>query len=68
MVTCDKVQSYLKGLPRTRHVQMDQDIHGLRIRNGKTAPTSPLVPSKVEGLDMLSRHDSRAVEDESDVS
>ena len=49
-VTCDEVQSYLKGFPQMRHIQMNQDIHGLRIGNGTTAPTSPLVPSKVEGL------------------
>ena len=28
-----------------------------------TTPMSPLVPSKVEGLDTLSRHDSSVVED-----
>ena len=67
-VTCDKVQSYLKGLPRTSHVRTNQDIHSLRIGNGVTAPTSPLVPSEVEGLDTLSWHDDRVVEDESEVS
>ena len=50
------------------HIRTDKDTHGLRIGNGATAPTSPLVPSEVEGLDMLSRHDSSVVEDESDVS
>ena len=50
------------------HIQVDQDIHGLRIGNSMTAPTSPLVPSKVEGLNMLSRHESSVVEDKSDVS
>ena len=50
------------------HIRVDQDVHSLRIRNGMTAPTSPLVPSEVEGLDMLSRHDSSVVEDENDVS
>ena len=68
MVTCDEVQSYLKGLPRICNVQTDQDIHSLRIRNGTTAPTSPLMPSKVEGLDTLSWHVGSVVEDESNVS
>ena len=31
-------------------------------------PTSPLMPSKVEGLDTLSWHVGSVVEDESDVS
>ena len=47
---------------------MDQDIHGLRIRNGVTTPTSPLVPPKVEGLDTLNWHVGSVIEDESDVS
>ena len=50
------------------HIQSDKDIHGLRIGNGATAPTSPLMPSKVKGLDMLSWHVGSVVEDESDVS
>ena len=33
-----------------------------------TAPTSPLVPSKVEWLDRLSWHVGSVVEDESNVS
>ena len=65
---CDEVQSYLKGFLRTCHVQTDQDIQSLRIRNGVTAPTSPLVPPEVERLNKLSWHVSRVVEDESDVS
>ena len=67
-VTYDEAQSYLKGFPGTSNVQTDQDVHGLRIRNGATAPMSPLVPPKVEGLDALSWHDSSVVEDKSNVS
>ena len=67
-VTCDEVKSYLKAFPRTRHVRMDEDVHSLRIRNSLTTPTSPLVPTEVEGLNTLSWHDSSVVEDESDVS
>ena len=68
MVTCDKVQSYLKGFLWTSHIRTDKDIHGLRIGNGATAPTSPLVPSEVEGLDTLRWHVGSVVEDEGDVS
>ena len=46
----------------------DDNVHRLRIGNGTTAPTSPLVPSEVKGLDMLSWHVGSVVEDESDVS
>ena len=59
---------YLKGFLQTCHIQTDQDIHGLRIGNRTTTPMSPLVPSKVEGLNALSRHESSVVEDKSDVS
>ena len=68
MVTCDKVQSYLKALPRTHYVRMDEDVHSLRIGNSTTTPMSPLMPSEVEELDTLSWHDGSVVEDESDVS
>ena len=68
MVTCDKVQSYLKSFSWTRYIRLNQNIHGLRIRNSMTTPLSPLMPSKVEQLNMLSRHESSVVEDESDVS
>ena len=67
-VTCDEVQSYLKGFPQMSNVQMDKDIYGLRIRNSVTAPTSPLMPSKVKGLDTLSWHVGSVVEDKSDVN
>ena len=40
----------------------------MRIRSGATTPTSPLMPSKVEGLDTLRWHVGRRVEDKSDVS
>ena len=67
-VACDKVQSYLEGFPRMSNIRTDQNVHHLRIRNGATAPTSPLVPSKVEVLDMLSWHAGSMVEDEGNVS
>ena len=68
MVTCDKVQSYLKGFPRMHNIRVDQNIHGLRIGSRTTTPTSPLVPSEVERLDTLSWYDGSVVEDESIVS
>ena len=68
MVTCDEIQLYLEGFSRTHNIQMDQNVHGLRIRNLTSTPTSPLVPPKIEGLDMLSWHVGSVVEDKSDVS
>ena len=68
MVTCDKVQLYLKTFLRMHHVQTMEAVHCLKIWSQMTAPTSKLVPPKVEGLDTLSRHDNRMVEDEGDVS
>ena len=68
MVTCDEVQSYLQGFPWTHNTQLDENVHGLRIQNLMSTPTSPLMPPKVEGLDMLSWHVGSVVEDESNVS
>ena len=64
----DEVWADLKRLSRTSRIRTDEDVHRLRIRSGTTTPTSPLMPTKVEGLDTLSRHDRNVVEDESDVS
>ena len=59
---------YLKAFLWTCHIRMDEDVHSLRIGNGATTPTSPLMPSEVEGLDTLRWHESSVVEDKSDVS
>ena len=60
--------TYFKTFLRPKNIQPAEDVQHLRIRNQTTAPTSKLVPPKVEGLDALSKHDSRVVEDECDVS
>ena len=68
MVTCDEVQSYLEGFPGPRNIRTYKDVHSLRIGNGVTTPTSPLMPSEVEGLDTLSWHVGSVVEGKSNVS
>ena len=52
----------------THNIRTNEDVHCLRIRSGATTPMSPLVPSKVEGLDTLSWHVGSVVEDKSKVS
>ena len=53
---------------RLKNIRSTEHIKRLRIQNKTTAPTGILVTTEVEELDMLSRHDSRVVEDECDVS
>ena len=67
-VTSDEVWADLKAFSRMSHIRTYEDVHSLRIGNSTTTPMSPLVPSEVEGLDMLSWHVGSVEEDEGDVS